>query len=108
MFGVKQRDVQSCERGHDSVTSSFEAIQARSISQKGKKRVEEKGGKCIICGYNKCISSLDFHHKNPQEKEFGINECISYSYERLLKEVDKCELVCRNCHGEINEDLIKI
>jgi predicted Zn-ribbon and HTH transcriptional regulator len=70
------------------------------------KLIEYKGGKCKYCGYNRCISSLDFHHRNPKEKSFGINECMCYSYERILKEVDKCDLVCRNCHGEINEGLI--
>ena len=34
--------------------------------------VEYKGGKCEICGYNKCISALEFHHLNPNEKDFGI------------------------------------
>jgi 5-methylcytosine-specific restriction endonuclease McrA len=70
------------------------------------KLIAYKGGKCIYCGYDKCVSSLDFHHRNPEEKEFGINECISYSYERLERESDKCDLVCRNCHGEINEGMI--
>ncbi len=71
------------------------------------KLIEYKGGKCIYCGYNRCLSSLDFHHRDPTEKEFGINDGISYSLNRLKKESDKCDLVCRNCHGEIHEGIIK-
>jgi glycerol-3-phosphate cytidylyltransferase-like family protein len=66
------------------------------------KLVEYKGGKCEICGYDKCTSALSFHHKDPAEKDFSISS-KSYSFERLKEEVDKCMLVCQNCHIEIHE-----
>lgn len=71
--------------------------------KKDKKKilVEYKGGKCEKCGYNKCIEALDFHHIDPSQKEFGISS-NSYSLERMKKEVDKCILVCANCHREIH------
>lgn len=69
------------------------------------KLIEYKGGCCEMCGYNKCVSALDFHHKDPKEKDFAISG-KSYSFERLKKEVDKCILVCRNCHAEIHESII--
>lgn len=63
-----------------------------------------KGGKCEICGYNKCDAALEFHHKNPDEKEFGIAyKGYTRSLEECKKEVDKCILVCANCHREIHE-----
>lgn len=67
------------------------------------KLVDYKGGKCQVktCGYNKCYDSLSFHHINPNEKDFALSR-KSYSFERLKKEVDKCVLVCNNCHGEIH------
>lgn len=65
------------------------------------KLVEYKGGQCKYCGYKKCIDCLDFHHLDPRQKEFAISG-KSYSFERLKSEVDKCELVCKNCHGEIH------
>lgn len=68
------------------------------------KLVEYKGGCCEICGYNKSIAPLQFHHKNPNEKDFTIGG-KSYSFERLKTEVDKCILVCANCHLEIHEDI---
>lgn len=63
-----------------------------------------KGGACQICGYNKCNRSLDFHHLNPKEKDFEISGGTR-SFKSLKKELDKCILVCRNCHGEIHEKL---
>lgn len=71
--------------------------------------VEYKGGECEICGYNKCISALEFHHKNPLEKDFGIGaKGYTRSIEKNKKEVDKCILVCANCHREIHSGLIEI
>ena len=60
------------------------------------------GGKCKICGYNKCPDALDFHHpKNNKEGNIGTflkNE----SREKLLKEAEKCILLCANCHRELH------
>ena len=66
------------------------------------KLVEYKGGACEVCGYNKCITALEFHHVNPNEKEFGIGSMKVLSFEKCKKEVDKCMLVCANCHREIH------
>lgn len=66
-----------------------------------------KGGKCEICGYDKdCPSSFHFHHKNPSEKSFGIgSKGITRKLEVLKQEVDKCQLLCANCHAEVHEIL---
>ena len=66
--------------------------------------IEYKGGKCEKCGYKKSTWALEFHHKDPSEKDFGISG-KSWSFERLKKEVDKCILVCSNCHHEIHEKI---
>lgn len=71
------------------------------------KLIGYKGGKCEICGYNKCLTALHFHHKDPNEKDFNISG-KSYSFEKLKKEVDKCILVCSNCHSEIHEGISSI
>jgi predicted transcriptional regulator len=68
--------------------------------------VEYKGGCCEKCGYNKSISVLQFHHLDPTQKDFTISS-KSYSLEKLKKEVDKCIMVCANCHLEIHEELRK-
>lgn len=65
-----------------------------------------KGGKCEICGYNKmCLGAYHFHHLNPKEKSFGISACTK-SFDYLKTEVDKCQLLCANCHAEEHEKLL--
>ena len=68
------------------------------------KLVEYKGGKCEKCGYNRCIDALEFHHKDPNQKDFSIGG-KSWSFEKLKNEVDKCILVCANCHREIHSKI---
>lgn len=65
-----------------------------------KKAIEYKGGKCQICGYDKCENSLTFHHLDPSKKSFQISGRYNISWERLKEELDKCILLCANCHGE--------
>lgn len=64
--------------------------------------IEYKGGKCEICGYDKCVEALEFHHLDPNEKEFNISIANVKSWENIKKELDKCILVCANCHREIH------
>ena len=65
--------------------------------------VKYKGGKCEICGYDKCLGALDFHHLDPSQKDFTIsNSNIYKNLDKLKEEVDKCILVCANCHREIH------
>jgi DNA-binding CsgD family transcriptional regulator len=78
----------------------------KSHRQKNKqKAVEYKGGKCEKCGYNKSFWSLEFHHIEPGEKDFTIGNYTVLSWEKIKKELDKCILVCANCHGEIHEEI---
>jgi len=66
--------------------------------------VDRFGGKCSICGYNKCIDSLDFHHIDPSKKEYPPSYLMNLSIEKAQKELEKCILVCKNCHGEIHSE----
>jgi transposase-like protein len=87
------------------VSGSEAVIEWRKRTKK--KLVEYKGGKCQVCEYDKSLNALHFHHLNPNEKDFSISG-KSLSFEKLKSEVDKCILVCSNCHSEIHEGLIKI
>ena len=84
------------------VTNSESVILWRKRTKR--KLIEYKGGECELCGYRKCDSALQFHHKNPNEKDFSISG-RSLSFDRLKNEVDKCMLVCSNCHAEIHEKI---
>lgn len=67
---------------------------------------------CQMCGYNKCISALDFHHNNRDEKEFNISRIvINKTYKTVsdieqvvLDEMDKCRVLCANCHYSFHHD----
>lgn len=65
--------------------------------------IEYKGGKCYYCGYNKCQTSLHFHHLDPGSKDFAISHNGDANINKLKNEVDKCILICSNCHGEIHD-----
>lgn len=66
--------------------------------------IELKGGKCEICGYDKNISALDFHHIDPEQKKLSLNSrtLANAKREDILEEADKCMLLCANCHREIH------
>ncbi|MDO8303923.1 MAG: HNH endonuclease signature motif containing protein [Sedimentisphaerales bacterium] len=74
-----------------------------ALSEK-KKAVDYKGGRCMVCGYDKCLAALDFHHVNPKEKEgYGTGALKQHwTFEKNKSEIDKCVLVCVRCHREIH------
>ncbi len=74
-----------------------------------KKAVELKGGKCEVCGYDKCLAALTFHHINPGEKSFGISDKgHQYGWEAVKKEINFCLLLCACCHVEHHEGLLDL
>jgi hypothetical protein len=72
------------------------------------KAVEYKGGKCNICNYDRCVSALEFHHLEPSKKDFTLSQSMNTAWNKIEEELDKCILVCANCHREIHEGIIKI
>lgn len=66
--------------------------------------IQQRGGKCEKCGYDKNMSALEFHHLHPEEKEFTLDSrnLERHSDEEILKEFDKCILLCANCHAEFH------
>jgi len=73
------------------------------------KAVDYKGGECQCCGYNKCNNALDFHHVDPKTKKFGIGKQRRTNLtDEIKEELDKCILVCSNCHREIHAGVIKL
>jgi ribosomal protein L44E len=59
--------------------------------------VLERGGRCVDCGYSGSLNALDFHHRDPSSKEFGLGR-FTGSLARYRTEAEKCDLVCTNCH----------
>jgi len=75
-----------------------------------KEGIDSLGGKCIVCGYNKCDSALDFHHVLPSNKEATVAILINkgHSEARINKEIKKCILLCCRCHREFHAGMISI
>jgi 5-methylcytosine-specific restriction endonuclease McrA len=64
--------------------------------------VEEAGGCCAACGYDRFPAALQFHHVNPAEKSFGLSaRGLSRGLDRAREEARKCVLLCGNCHAEV-------
>ena len=94
---------------------SGESTRSNNYSRKHKKTILRRsmkyqaikllGGKCSICGYNKCIDALEFHHENPSIKEFKLGSGNTMSWKAYKSEALKCTLVCSNCHKEIHSKL---
>jgi 5-methylcytosine-specific restriction endonuclease McrA len=63
---------------------------------------ELKSNGCSICGYNTYPGALDFHHVNPKDKKFTLSaQAMNRKTERVINELNKCILLCKNCHAEI-------
>lgn len=73
-----------------------------------RKLIAYKGGVCEICGYSKdCPQAYDFHHPDPTKKDYSVSS-KSRSFDSAKNEVDKCQLLCRNCHAEVHYALNKV
>ena len=71
--------------------------------------VNYKGGCCQVCGYDRCIEALEFHHLDPTQKDFGISyKGYTRSWEKVKEEADKCIRLCANCHREAHAGMLQL
>lgn len=70
--------------------------------------VEYKGGCCIVCGYNRYFGALVFHHLDPETKDFTICQRRFRSILKIKNELDKCALLCINCHRRLHAGVITL
>jgi hypothetical protein len=75
--------------------------------------VKMSGKSCSKCGYDKSSAALAFHHKDPKTKKFGLSmgTLSQHTWEDILEEWKKCELICANCHAElhvVHENFIEV
>lgn len=66
------------------------------------KAIEYKGGKCEMCNYNRCPGAMDFHHIDPKEKDVRWKQMRTWTFSKIKKELDKCQLLCCRCHAEVH------
>jgi hypothetical protein len=81
--------------------NNYQAQKKRALLRKIE-FVRMLGGKCAVCGYQKNLAALTFHHNDPNLKEFEFDRRVlsNFNSERLLLEIQKCTLLCSNCHAE--------
>jgi len=79
----------------------FKASQTRLRLKE--RAVSQLGGACQSCGYRKSVQALEFHHRDPSEKDFEISSKMSWA--AIEPELQKVVLLCSNCHRETHAGL---
>jgi cytochrome c553 len=69
--------------------------------------IGESGGRCALCGYDRCVINMHFHHVDPATKELAMTAQIGRSLDAFREEAKKCVLLCANCHGEVEAGLVE-
>lgn len=78
----------------------------RKRHERKKELVKMAGGKCIVCGYDKCIRAMTFHHRDPTTKKFELNmSTLNKTWNLIEEEFKKCDLLCIRCHTEIEDKI---
>jgi len=82
---------------------SYQSQQARGLERK-MLLLKQFGGKCSVCGYNKNLAALTFHHIDPKEKRFQLDmrSLSNRKQSHIDEEASKCLLICNNCHAELH------
>lgn len=86
--------------------SCFNAYTIQRWINKKIEAINYKGGACLHCGYNKFYGALEFHHINPNEKDVDWSKLRLRSLDKIKHELDKCILLCSNCHREEHHRLL--
>jgi hypothetical protein len=95
---LRSRSLEEKRRdGIEGVVSWRQRVKQRAVAY--------KGGQCQVCGYDRCIQALQFHHLDPAQKDFTISG-KTMAWERIREEIDKCLLLCANCHAEVHSGLL--
>lgn len=91
-------------RGH-SATRCNSCIRNSHWREHRSRMIAYLGGRCSRCGYDRCEAALQFHHRDPETKAaFPLNSSHNRRWEIVRGELDKCVLLCANCHAELHSD----
>jgi transposase-like protein len=95
------------KRGH------YRCLRCRSEAVSKRRRrlkailVEDSGGRCEVCGYDRCTAALHFHHRDGSTKAFGLaDRGYTRSLDTVRREAAKCVLLCSNCHAEVEAGMV--
>ena len=93
-----------------SIYQYYPAQKKRGLQRK-MQFVQELGGKCTKCGYDKNLAGLAFHHLRDKEFQIDMRAFSNSTIARIKGELAKCVLLCHNCHAETHNpglDLAKL
>jgi|SRR6185503_3424381 len=101
-FGVHRKSISIWVNG--GASDSRKEWRRNWQKQRGRKvkyiLIQFLGGCCRECGYHGCDDALDFHHRNPSEKDKSVSDLLTGNFEVALEEAKKCDLICCRCHRE--------
>lgn len=110
-FNEGRHQCKECRRAyrrkHRKEKPEIHRAQQNRRSQRIKEWFYELKTPCIICGESEPVC-IDFHHKDPNEKEFTIGKYRSRSRAWLREEISKCVCLCSNCHRKVHAGLINL
>lgn len=118
---ANEPDVEMTCRHHGRTTfrldnrGSYRCLRCRSGWVSARRRrvkeilVAEAGGKCALCGYDRHVAALHFHHRDPATKRFSLAERgFTRSLEAARAEAAKCILLCGNCHAAVEAGVLSL
>jgi hypothetical protein len=97
-YGHKRRMCGPCHNAYNTKQGQDKRLRA----------VKELGGKCCVCGFDRYLCSLDLHHREPKSKDPKFRSIRGWSWERIAIELEKCILLCKNCHAAIHNGFLKL
>jgi hypothetical protein len=98
-FHLEKRGAYRCKKCRSDRVTKYRRNRKQKL-------VEYFGGKCQLCGYDKCQQALEFHHLDKSQKEFGISHRgLCRLWDIVLTEAKKCILLCANCHAEVENGI---
>ena len=97
-YGNKRTMCGSCHNAYNTKQGQDKRLRA----------IMELGGKCQACGFDRYPCSLDLHHRDSRTKAPNFRSIRGWSWERILAELQKCVLLCKNCHAALHAGLLQL
>lgn len=109
---MTQTEIRNCKHHGETeyVKYEYQSWRCRkclvvSVNKRRRKVIDtlykEHGNKCAKCGYNKNSGAFHFHHRDPSTKKFRVGFGDTYNIATMREEAEKCDLLCANCHAEV-------
>ena len=92
----------------EKVRTNFRVYRNKNRKRNREDLKQKYGGKCHVCGYNRSLSALHFHHTDSSKKLGPVSNMFNHSKKKAYAEAKKCILLCSNCHYEYHDGIIDL